>query len=577
MKRTRKATQQGSVLVYVLAVLALILIFTSVSVSVVNFDNSLDNQAYRRTQALHLAESGIDWAIRQLNDNSFYTGENDTALGSGKITIAVSGTGSFRTIDSYGSITTASGQAYTRHVRVDASINTNQVEFQYGLQVDSGGMSMTNNSHIVGDIYSNGTITGGNGSTISGNTVVAGGVTDSPTLSWETNNADQFFAIGPTNEDIAQSFTATTSDRLSKVSFYLAKIGNPTSNLTVRVNADNAGKPATSSLATTTISPNSVGFTAGWVDASFATPPTLTSGTTYWLVLDYGTNSVTNYWNWRKDTTDGYANNTGKATTSCCSGTPTWTSVGGDLNFRVWIGGVSTAINGVTIGSATTGTARANQFINANVHGSNCPNQYCVVDNPAQITMPIPEGIIQDWKKFAATGGTQGSFLASGGTNTLGPKKIDGDFTLDNGASLTMSGTLWVTGNILLQNNCHITLDSGYAGNSGVIVTDGTVTINNGCIFTGAGANSNILLLTTKDAKTSYSMSIGNNSSGVFYYAAKSLINFANNSSAQVAAAWGASLSPGTTITYSSVVASSTFSAGPGGGWQVNGGTWRLF
>src|SRR3989344_5907193 len=43
----------------------------------------------------------------------------------------------------------------------------------------------------------------------------------------------------------------------------------------------------------------------------------------------------------------------------------------------------------VTIGDSTSGIARAPSFVNTVVHGSVCPNQYCVVESPSSQNFPF--------------------------------------------------------------------------------------------------------------------------------------------------------------------------------------------
>ena len=562
--------QKGHILIFTLIILSILLILTGVSLNLVHTERNLVQNSHEDKQAIYLAEAGLDQAIRQLNTNSNYAGESNVTLGDGTYTIVVSGSGSSRTIEATGYVPNSNDPQATKKLKAEATLDGDNVEFFYGIQVDGGGMNMSNNSRVNGNLFSNGSISGSNGSTITGDAIVAGGLADEPTLEYPTGcttscgNADQFFSTASTNRDIAQSFTATATGTLPKISVYLAKVGNPTSNLTVRITTDVSGRPNTSSLANGAIVYTAVGITPSWIDVTFSSPANLTNSTKYWIVLDYGSNSSTNYWNWRKDSTDAYANNTGKYSANWTSGT--WTNVSGDLAFRAWIGGSVTEISGLTI----NGTGRANQFVNTTCGVT------CSVENPAPQALPISDGIIQDWKDDATAGGTvNGYSLTNGASGSLGPKMVIGDLSLSNTAILTLTGTVYVTGNINLSNGCQVNLEAGYGTNSGILLTDGTVNISNNCAFQGAGVGSYVLLLTTRDATGSVSINISNNSNGVIYYAGKSRISFSNNATAKEATAWGIDLSNGATITYESGLADSIFSSGPGGGWTIKPGSWR--
>jgi len=522
----------------------------------------------------YAAESGVEDAIyRFVTGKQIVSGET-ISTGTGTGTIAITAAGSQKTISVEGVL----GNVY-RTVEAVIAENTVGASFFYGVQVSDGGLQMSNNSTVNGNVYSNGSIIGGAGSIITGSATVAGGINANPSVQWTAENADQNFATASSNRDIAQSFTANVTDKINKVSVYLAKVGNPTSNITLRITTDNGGKPASSDMTSAVIPYTSVGVTASWIDVALDSPPTLTSGAKYWIVLDYGSNSSSNYWNWRKDASDSYAGNTGRYTSNWSSGSASWTDVGGDLAFRVWLGGVNTKIDGVTIGNASSGEGHANLFVNATVHGSSCPNAYCFVENPPRQELPISDGVIQDWRNAAAAAGTcappdcdaSGNFnVTDGGSKNLGPKKITGNLTIDNGSTLVVTGTVWVQGNITLSNNCNVRLAAGYGGDSGVVVADGVINVSNNCAFQGSGAaGSYIMLLSAQDAPTLDVIEVNNNSIGVIYYASKGRIELENNASAKEVTAYGIDLENNAFITYESGLSSVSFSSGPSGGYDI--------
>lgn len=559
----QKNGQAAIIVVILMLVVMISAIFGASAVALKESRTAKENSNSRFS--FFASEAGVDDAVYRLKHGKNLSSSFNIALNGATAVTTVTVNGVDKEIKSVGN---ASGA--TRAVRSTVS-NADGVSFHYGVQVGDGGLNMGNNAIINGNVFSDGSIVGSNGSKITGDAIVAGGINTNPSVEWTTQSSDNFFANLAGNIDIAQSFTANASDKLNKVSVYLGKVGNPTSNITLRINSDNAGKPSTASIANATIQYGNVGLTPGWINVSFSSPPNVTSGNTYWIVLDYGSNSATNYWNWRKDPTDGYLNNTGKYTSNCCSGNPTWTNVGGDLAFQAWIGGVNTQISGLTIGNASSGTGHANLFVNTTIHGSACPNQYCVVENPARADMPISDGLIQDWKNAAAAGGTMGNYtLANGATGSLGPKKVIGDLSVNNNATLTVTGTIWVTGNLSLSNNCNVKLDSGYGNLSGVVVVSGIVDVSNNCTFQGSGTpGSYIMVLSAKNAPTSQVMDISNNTLGIIYYAANGRIHFNNNSAAKEATAYGIDMDNSATITYESGLANLNFTSGPTGSWNI--------
>lgn len=571
--------KKGFILATSLAILGVVLILTTSALTVVNVETTASNRSLQSKSAYSVAEAAIDKAIASLNSNQSFTGEGPTSFGNGEYVVTVSGSSSLKRIEATAYIPTQANPRQSSKIVAEAQLSGENVQFFYGVQVDGGGITMANNSSIAGNVYSNGNIIGSNGATITGDVVVAGGINDNPQDSWTVSNADNDFASSNSNRDIAQSFTTTASGTLGLLALQLGKVGNPTNNPSVYITADNGNKPDTNILASATIPYTSVGGTQSWINVTFATPPTLANNTKYWIVIDTSHSSGTNYWRWSKDTSDSYASNSGKYNSSWTNAS--WSNINSDLNFKAWIGGTPTKIENVAIGvgsgSNATGTATANSFISTTVRGVNCPNAYCVIGNPSQQALPISDGVIQDWKDQAIAGGEVGSYtLDNGATGSLGPKKISGTLSLSNNAVLTLTGSIWVTGNITLSNNCRIRLDPAYGSNSGVIITDGTVVIDNNCAFEGADTGSYVLLLSSRDDKSGISMQVANNSDGVIYYAGKSRISFSQNSTAKEATAWGMNLDNNAVVTYESGLASALFTNGPGGGWSIKPGSWHI-
>ncbi len=516
-------------------------------------------------QAYASAESGAEDAFYRLKKNKNLPASYTFNVGSSTAEVSVSSPSSSQK----SIVSTGDNQNFERNLNIEAT-NGIGVDFHYGLQIGDGGIEMNNSAQVIGNVYSNGSIVGG---VVTGDVIVAGGISSTPSLSYEAENADYFFATTTIKRDVAQSFTANTGGKLNRVAVYLAKVGSPTSDITLRIASDNSGKPSSSTLASAILSRGIVGSSPAWINVSFDNPYTLTDGVKYWIVLDYSTNNASNYWNWRMDSTDGYANQTGKYSADYSNGV--WSNASGDFNFKVWIGGVNTKIADVTVGDSSSGTATANLFEDATVHGSSCPNQYCIIDNPARKELPISDGQIQDFKDDALSGGSQGTINLSGSqTLTVGPKKITGNISLSNNAILTVSGTLWVTGDLSLSNSARVVLSSGYGSNSGAIIVDGTVNVSNSAVFSGSGqSGSYVMIVGTRNAPTSNVMNISNSSSGVIYYAPYGIVSLSNSAGAKEISAYGIEMSNSSSVTYESGLADVNFALGPSGAWEAS--SWR--
>jgi hypothetical protein len=107
---------------------------------------------------------------------------------------------------------------------------------------------------------------------------------------------------------LGQGFTVSQSAQLSKVTLHLTKAGSPTGNIWATIATGASSPPTTVADGTSgTVDVSTVSGAGGNVTFTFATPPSLTAGTTYWVILngDY-TLSDTNNVTWSLNTTAAY-------------------------------------------------------------------------------------------------------------------------------------------------------------------------------------------------------------------------------------------------------------------------------
>lgn len=182
---------------------------------------------------------------------------------------------------------------------------------------------------------------------------------------------------------------------------------------------------------------------------------------------------------------------------------------------------------------------------------------------------PITQEQIDSWKADAAAGGTlSGYSLGNNNSASLGPKKIAGNITLGNSATLTITGTVWVTGTISFGNTDIIRLAPAYSGDSGLMIVDGAVTTGNSATLEGSGqAGSYLMLLSLSGADPA--IDIGNSATSAILYAPNGIIDIGNNLTLREATAYGLDVGNGAEITYEAGLADVTFSGGPAAGWQV--------
>ena len=569
IKKNRGAAMLISVVFFLFISLAII--SGLVASSVREFKNT--NVNLKSKQSYFLAESGAEDAFYRILKNMAIGSSETITLNSNTTTTNITDiNGSTKEITSLGDVS-----SYQRKTSLTLSTSEG-VAFNYGMQVGNGGLEMSNTSRINGSVYVNGNISGNNSPVITGSAIAADRTAEIIDQMNDTGTPTHAITFGTatSTQDAAQSFTVATSDVATQVSVYIKKVGNP-SNATVRITAGSSGKPATSSLTTGTLSASSVTTSYGWVNIVLS-GTTLSTGTTYWLVLDASVNA-SNYYIWGANDAQ-YANGLGKVGQY---GTTTWNNTspsGLDAFFKLYLGGVNSTISNVTIGESGVGNASAHTVNDSTIAG----NLYCQTGSgnnkscdtsagdPAPLNFPISDAQIQAWKDEALLGGTQtGNINLSGDdTLTIGPRKVVGNVNLSNNAILTVSGTLWITGNINISNSAKIKLASSYGSGSGMVISDGTVDTSNSATFSGSGTTgSYMMMLTTSTAAGA--ININNSAGTVILVAPYGKINFSNTAGAKEAIAKTISMSNSATLTYETGLMNVNFTSGPSGSWSVDG------
>ena len=528
-------------------------------------------------QGYFLAESGIEDIVYRLKNGKQISSLNTLVLNGESVETAATDTLGGKTI-----VATGDSKNFIRKVKVNLVAGIG-VAFNYGVQSGTGGFTMSNNAGVNGNVYSNGPISGSNGSFVTGSAISS----NSADSSVETENISPAtppnqitFGNGNGTQDVAQSFSTTITGPIGKVSLYIKKVSTP-SNITVRIVADNAGSPSATVLSSASLSASLITTSFGWVDLPMPASSDLVAGNSYWLILDASTNAA-KYYIWGANSAYGSGQaKIGQYNSSWNNTTP----AGLDGYFKIYLGGLTGSISDVSVGASGAGIAHAHTVNNVSVTGSlycqagSGNNKSCDTSqtDPAPLPFPISDGNIAQWKSGAESGTILiGDQLLDGSTSSLGPAKIIGNLTLDNNHILTITGTVWVTGNITINNGSQIKLDSGYGASSGAIVADGRIVIANGSSFTGSGeSGSYIMALTTSNCPDIPSCSgngaiqVGNNAGAVILNAQKGTIQFSNNAGAKEATANLISLQNNAVITYESGLTNINFSSGPGGGYDI--------
>lgn len=172
----KKNLNHGQMLVIALVVSSVFLILSGAFITFTSREYLNSSLSSRRSQALNIAEAGVEKAIKELNNNPNYTGTNGStiALFGGEFEVAVSGTGQTRTITATGYVPAKSNYKAKKTVKTNIYVDTQLLSFRYAIQSDTGGVEMKSNSTINGNVYSNGNISGTSNSRIIGDAYATG-------------------------------------------------------------------------------------------------------------------------------------------------------------------------------------------------------------------------------------------------------------------------------------------------------------------------------------------------------------------------------------------------------------------
>lgn len=473
------------------------------------------------------------------------------------------------------------------------------ISFNYGLQVGYLGLEMKNQSKVIGSVYSNGSIKADPNTQITGDAWVAGGtalVADQSQLAQSDNLLIRDIA---SHRDAAQSFVPTITAEIRKIALLLKKIGTSIGTMTVRIVADNNGNPDNgNSLASAGINENRITSDYSWMDLALNSNAPLLKGKKYWLVLDTDGSSATKYYILGGVDDSGYANGTFLYSNSWNDNSPVWTATGKDSAFKIFMGNATTSIDGANIGENGIGDAHANTIKNSDIEGkaycqttSNTTsadgNNICnLANDPNPLDFPISDGQIAQFKLWGDNGGACVPPLCDANNNlevdgqattTTGPIKINGNMRLENKAALIMTGTIHVAGNLTLKNQCSIRLDqASYGNNAGVIVVDGTVSVEEKCSLFGSGdPESYLMIITTNQGiESPPAFRIKNQSdtdpnTKAILYASEGAMEIDNKVKIKEAIGQKLRIQNKAEIEYEKGLANVNFSSGPSGGWEI--------
>ncbi|MDO8482827.1 MAG: hypothetical protein Q7S86_03345 [bacterium] len=260
---------------------------------------------------------------------------------------------------------------------------------------------------------------------------------------------------------------------------------------------------------------------------------------------------------------------------------------------------VSAGPSGIISGVHATSSAYAHTIQSADIDGdayyqsisgsSVAGTLYPGSIDQATSSLPIPDSTIAAWEAEAVAGGTHTSPCPYSieGSVTLGPKKINCDLSLSGDAVLTLTGPVWVVGNIDVSNQAEIRLASSLGSRSVALIADkpsaltsgSQITLSNTTEYYGSGDSNSFLLLVSqnKSAETGGSnpaITISNSAGGkLLLYAGHGLIQLSNSVTLKEVTAYKISVNNSAQVVYESGLANLLFSSGPAGGYVFD--KWR--
>lgn len=561
-----------------------LLIVLAVSILVTN-EQKIRRNLLRSAQAYFVSEAGIEDSIYRIVKGKKYEASNVLLVGEGGADINISSTGNIIAVESAGAVSQR-----LRKLKVELAAGGTNIAFHYGAQVGRGGLNMQPNAKVTGNVYSNGSILGsGLNSVITSDAWVAGGTETTPNQEWTVQDSGFSFGLrsGSTDYlDTVQSFVPSESKLLNKVSFYIKKVGNPPDQ-TIRILTDNGGKPSRTFLASGTLKSAKVTANYSWIDVSLGAPPSLVAGQRYWLTVDVSRDD-NNYWVWGKDGADGYVFGTAKYTDDWSKNNAVWQNVGGDLDFKIWLAGIATEINSMSIGAS----AHANRILDSSVsrdaycqyiEGTTVGGAtYLPSPDPPVEDLPLSYAQIQDWETAAAKGGEIIGPYSPADGSLLGPVKIAGDLILVHDTTIIINGPVWVTGNIIADNNVVIKLPENLPSGYAVIADNpldqnnfGKIKFSNNIVTQDSSLDGRLLFISTNNSVdlSNPAIDLSNNINATdaqsIIFSLQGLIKVTNNAKFKEITGYALYLANNAEVVYDTGLINANFSSGPGEGWIV--------
>jgi len=261
---------------------------------------------------------------------------------------------------------------------------------------------------------------------------------------------------------------------------------------------------------------------------------------------------------------------------------------------------ISGGPDGLVDGVHATGTVYANTIADSTIEGDAYYQSISGTtvdgtlypgspDQPTS-TLPIHDDLVAQWESDAVAGGTINEpcpYVIDDSTATsVGPVKITCDVIIEKSAIVDIEGMVWITGNLTIRNTPTIRVGPSIINQSVAIITDNPanrltssqIDLQNANEFQGNGTKSYIMLLSQNESAeqggTEFAIQVSNSAEGeMIVYAGHGEVVLKNNVNLREVTAYRIRLQNFAEVVYSTGLASTIFTSGPSGGFDIV--SWR--
>ncbi len=258
-----------------------------------------------------------------------------------------------------------------------------------------------------------------------------------------------------------------------------------------------------------------------------------------------------------------------------------------------------TATNSIyahTIGHASRATtAEKDAYYENKVNTTVVGKSYDKSLDQTSVPLPISDEQIATWQSYAAAGTPITTCDGNGNHEittsiSLGPTKIPCNLVVKGSSVvLTITGHVWVTGNITTQTGPMIRIDPSLGSQNVAIIADnptnttgsGKISINQSTRFAGSGTTGSFVFLISQNnsAETGGSVvaiDMSQGASALVAYASHGLLTLSQSVGVRAATGYRIALSQSANVVYDTGLPSTVFQSGSGGSYSLIPGSYAI-